>query len=339
MEPIKTGILAYGMSGRLFHAPFVATNPGFELYAVTERNKKTATERYPDVKSYNSVDELLQDEAVELVIINTPNNTHYEFAKKALEAGKHILVEKPFATSSAEAKEVFDLGRQMGKKVMAYQNRRWDSDFQSLKNVIEGGELGKLIEVELRFDRYKREPGPKAFKETPVPGSGISFDLGPHLLDQAISLFGKPLKAFKITGTNRPGSKVDDYLSVHLIYPEGLNVYVAASLLCAEPLPSFVAHGVNGSYLKNRTDVQEAQLDKEILPTDEQYGIEPDGSEGKLTIVDESGRRSTEYLTALPANYSRLFDAVCKYIRDDEPFPVTEEDIDCQLEILESADA
>lgn len=338
MKPIKTGILAYGMSGRLFHAPFVAAHPGFELYAVTERNKKAAKERYPEVKSYNSIEDLLGDEAVEVVIINTPNNTHYDFAKKALQAGKHILVEKPFTTSSAEAREIFDLGKKMGKQVMAYQNRRWDSDFQSLKKVIENGTLGKLIEVQLRFDRYKREPGLKAFKETPLPGSGISFDLGPHLLDQAISLFGKPLKAFKTTGRNRPGSQVDDYLFVHMIYPEGLNVYVTGSLLCAEPVPSFAAHGVNGSYLKNRTDVQEAQLDKEILPTDEQYGIEPDGSEGKLTIVNDRGQRNTEYVTALPANYINLFDAVYNSIRKEKPFPVKDEDVICQLEILESDD-
>jgi scyllo-inositol 2-dehydrogenase (NADP+) len=237
-DQIVTGILSYGMSGRLFHAPFVDTHNGFNLYAVTERSQKKAIERYPEIKSYDSVDELLNDPKIELVIVNTPNNTHYEFAKKALEAGKHVLVEKPFAASSAEAKELFDLGRKMNKHVLVYQNRRWDTDFQSVKTAVESGKLGKLIELHFRFDRYRKEISPKAFKENPFPASGIGFDLGPHLLDQVISLFGRPLKWTKTSGSFRPGSIVDDYMNVHLLYPEGLNVYVTANLLTAHPLPS-----------------------------------------------------------------------------------------------------
>lgn len=336
MKPIQTGILSYGMSGRLFHAPFVEANPAFNLYAVTERSKKSARERYPDVKSFDTVEALINDDIVELVIVNTPSNTHFEFAKKALQAGKHVLVEKPFAPTAAEAKELFELARKQGCKIMPYQNRRWDSDFQSLKKVIEGGSLGKLIEVNLRFDRYKKEIGPKTFKETPVPASGITFDLGPHLLDQALSLFGKPSKYFKTTGANRPGSQVDDYLFIHLIYPNNLNVFITASLLCAEPVPSLIAHGSLGSYLKNRSDVQESQLEKEVLPTNIEYGIEPDGSEGTLTAVDEHGKKQTEYVTVLPGNYNGLFEAVCEAIRSDKPYPITEEQIICQLEILSS---
>lgn len=334
-DQIVTGILSYGMSGRLFHAPFVETNKSFSFYAVTERTEKKVNARYPNVISYNSVDELLQDPKIELVIVNTPNNTHYEYSKKALQAGKHVLVEKPFASTSAEAKDLFDLAREVGKKIMVYQNRRWDSDFQCVKSAVKGGKLGKLIEVHFRFDRYRREISKKAFKENPLPASGLSYDLGPHLLDQAISLFGKPLKWVKTLGAFRPESLVDDFVHIHLFYPEGLNVFITGSLLTAHPLPSFVIHGTNGSYIKDRTDIQEEQLNQEISPTDKVYGIEPDGKEGVLVTIDSNGNKSVKYNTALKGNYSRLFDAVYSQIRKGEPYPVKEEEVLWQLEILE----
>ncbi|WP_207425407.1 Gfo/Idh/MocA family oxidoreductase [Pedobacter sp. SYSU D00535] len=333
---IVTGILSYGMSGRVFHAPFIDTHAGFKLHAVTERSQKRAVERYPDIISYNSVEELLADEAIELVIVNTPNHTHFEYAKKALEAKKHVLVEKPFAASSAEAEELFQLGRKNGCKVLVYQNRRWDSDFQSVKSVIESGELGRLIEVNFRFDRFKKDISHKYFKEERLPASGLLYDLGPHVLDQAISIFGRPLSYTKTLGTFRPGSQVDDYFHLHLKYPEGLNVFITSGLLITHPVPSYVVHGTRGSYLKKRTDVQEEQLEKAMSPLDPDYGIEPDGSEGLLATLNDAGQKSLEYKTALKGNYSRLFDAVHQCIRDDQAFPVSEEDILCQLQILEN---
>lgn len=332
---IVTGILSYGMSGRLFHAPFIETHPEFELYAVTERNEKKANSRYPHIISYNSVDELLQDPKIELVIVNTPNNTHYEFARKALEAGKHVLVEKPFSATSAEAKELFALAKQNGKSIMPYQNRRWDTDFQSVKSIVESGAIGNLMEVHFRFDRYRREISVKAFKENPLPASGLSYDLGPHLLDQLISLFGKPVKWFKTLGRFRPETKVDDFMNVHLIFPGNLNVFVTANLLVANPLPAFVLHGTLGSFVKRRTDVQEEQLDKGVSPLHPDFGIEPDGSEGVLTTIAENGKWDIENKTSLKGNYSHLFDAVFEQIRNNVSFPVKEEEIIWQLEILE----
>ncbi|MBC7915344.1 MAG: Gfo/Idh/MocA family oxidoreductase, partial [Pyrinomonadaceae bacterium] len=286
---------------------------------------------------YDSVDQLLNDPAIDLVIVNTPNNTHFEFAKKALEAGKHVLVEKPFAATSAEAKELFTLAKKQGKNIMAYQNRRWDTDFQSIKSVVESGLLGNLMEVHFRFDRYRREISVKGFKENPLPASGLSYDLGPHLLDQIISLFGKPLNWSKTLGIFRPDSKVDDYMNIHLIYPENLNVFITANLLVANPLPAFVLHGTKGSFIKGRTDVQEEQLDKEVSPLDNEYGVESDGSEGVLVTIDEDGNKHTEHQTALKGNYSRLFDAVYAQIRNLESYPIKEEEIIWQLEILEGA--
>lgn len=193
-KTINAGLLAYGMSGKVFHAPFLQAHSGFNLKAIVERNHKNAVNDYPNITSYNSVDELLNDEEIELVVINTPNNLHYEHSKAALSRHKHILVEKPFTATAAQAKELFELADSVGKQIFFYQNRRWDSDFTSVKKVIEGGKLGKLVEVHLRYDRYRNVIGPKAFKENPVEASGLLYDLGPHLLDQVICLFGKPLK-------------------------------------------------------------------------------------------------------------------------------------------------
>ena len=334
-KSIVTGILSYGMSGRVFHAPFINQKARFELRAVVERHEKRAQQRYPHVISYDTVDDLLNDDAIELVIINTPNNTHVDYAIQALKAGKHILVEKPFAPTSEEAKKVFDLGRQVGKHVMVFQNRRWDSDFKLLKRVVDRKVVGDPIELHVRFDRYRPEKSLKVFKEQKLPASGVSYDLGPHLLDQVISLFGKPTKSMKILTTHRKDSEVDDFATLVLSYPKGLTVFVHAGLLVANPLPAYVLHGTKGSFQKVRGDVQEDQLQAGILPKDPGYGIEPPGKEGLITVMKSNGDREIRYREALKGDYNDLFNAVYAQIRRDEPFPVKEEEIFWQLEILE----
>lgn len=333
---ITTGMLAYGMSGKLFQGPFIEAHPGFRLYAVTERNAKNAEKDFPNIISYNSTDELIADEKIELVVINTPNNTHYELSKKALKAGKHILVEKPFAATVEEAKEIFSLAKSVGKKVFVFQSRRWDSDYNSVKEVIDSGKLGKLSEVHFRYDRYKAAIGVKSFKEELVPATGLQYDLGPHLLDQVINLFGKPLSFHKILGKNRPNTKVDDYFSIHLAYPDNVNVFVYSSMLVVDALPAFVVHGHSGSFIKERSDIQEEQLLKGIKPTDAGFGIEARGKEGKLTLIDESGERTQELLIAEGASYISLFEDVYQSLVHGKTFPVTEEQILIQLEILEA---
>ena len=335
-SPIITGLMAYGMSGRVFHAPFVELHPGFELKAVVERHEKKAKADLPGVISYNSTDELVNDAAIELIIVNTPPHTHFELAKKALEAGKHVLVEKPIATTSTEVKELYSLAHQMNRQLLVYQNRRWDSDFVSMKKVIESGRLGELIEVHFRFDRYKTTLSPKKFKETKdLPGNGLVYDLGPHLIDQAISLFGKPLSFKKTTGIYRENSEVPDYFHFHLSYPHQLNVYLTSGLLIAQPTPSFVAHGTLGSYLKNRVDTQEEQLDNGIWPNADGYGIEPKGEEGILVTFDDAGNKRTEHIPSEKGNYMQLFDTVYHTIRDGTLYPITAEHIAWQMELLE----
>jgi len=335
--PIKAGLLAYGMSGRVFHAPFINAHTGFELTAVVERHEKKAAVRYPGIISYDRTEEFLDDSQIELIIVNTPNNTHFALAKQALQAGKHVLVEKPIAATVAEVKELYDLARQVNKHLMVYQNRRWDSDFLSVKEIIESGKLGELIEVHFRFDRYKATLSPKQFKETKsMAPNGLAYDLGPHLVDQAISLFGRPLKFTKTTATYREGSEVDDYFHFHLSYPHNLNVYLTSCLLIAQPLPSFIVHGSLGSYIKDRVDVQEAQLDKSILPTDPTYGIEPEGSESKLVTIGFDGQKNIEVIQSYKGQYIQLFEAVYQAIRNNALYPITEEHIAWQIELLQA---
>jgi predicted dehydrogenase len=335
---IQTGLLAYGMSGKVFHAPFLAGHPGFSLRAITERHHKQAQQDYPDILSYDTVEALLQDPEIELVVVNTPSNTHFDLARQALEAGKHVLIEKPLATSSAEVLALEELGQRMNRHVLAYQNRRWDSDFQSVKQVIESGQLGQLIEVHFRYDRYKMALNTKAFKETPIPGSGLVYDLGPHLIDQAISLFGKPLYSRKTTGMFRSDSQVVDYFTFHLHYPKSLQVFLTSSLLVAQPQASFVLHGTQGSFSKARTDVQEAQLQQKIALQNAAYGLEAPGQEGILTLAAADGQFTTRSYPASKGDYTHLFEAVYQTIRHGVPYPIRMEEIRWQSELLEQAD-
>lgn len=335
-QPIKTGILAFGMSGKVFHAPFLNAHAGFSLDAVAERHEKKAAQFYPNIKSYDTLEEVIYHPELELIVVNTPNYTHFELAKQVLKAGKHVLIEKPIAATAAEAKELFDLGREVNREVMVYQNRRWDSDFLAIKEVLEMNYLGKLIEVHFRFDRWRPEIGPKAFKEKPMPASGILYDLGPHLLDQIISLFGKPIEFSKTLGSFRHQTEVPDCTSIHLQYHENLNVFLHANLLVAKPLPAFVLHGTRGSLIKQRADVQETQLVQGMSPLDESYGLEEPGMEGELTYINpDTEKMETKVVPSVKGDFMAIFDAVYHTIRERKPFPITEEDILTQLTIIE----
>ncbi|MCC2545620.1 Gfo/Idh/MocA family oxidoreductase [Hymenobacter sp. BT175] len=334
-SPIQAGLLAYGMSGQIFQAPFLAAHPGFTLRAVTERHQQRAANDYPGIISYPSVEALLADEEIELVVVNTPSNTHVELATQALRAGKHVLIEKPVAATVAELQGLYDLGRTQNRQVLAYQNRRWDSDFQAVRAVVESGQLGQLIEVHFRYDRYRPVLNPKPFKETPGPGSGLLYDLGPHLIDQVISLFGRPLAVHKVQGAYRPETRVDDFFTLHLRYPGALNVFVSSSLLVAQPLPAFVLHGTRGSFVKARADVQEGQLQQGLAPTAAEYGHEDPAHAGSLTLADAGGQLHTQPVPGRRGDYQGLFEAVYQAIRHQQPYPIREEELRWQLELLE----
>lgn len=332
---IETGLLAYGMSGRIFHAPFLAAHPCFRLRAVVERHDPQAAQQYPGVRSYLNVDDLLADPALELIIVNTPTATHFELACQALRAGKHVLIEKPVTLSAAQARALWALAAQEGRQVFAYQNRRYDADFLAVRRVLASGRLGQVFEATFRFDRYKSALSPKRFKETPGPGAGLLNDLGPHVLDQVISLWGRPLRARKTLGYYRKGTQVDDYFSLDLTYPEGLQVRVAGGLLVADPQPAFVLHGTRGSFQQPRADGQEAQLLAGRSPADPDFDAPLPDSAGRLTWVDGAGERHTTQELANRSNYLMLFEDVYQSLRNGHPYPVSADEICWQSELLE----
>jgi|TARA_B110000305_G_C19432663_1_gene637099 predicted dehydrogenase len=335
-KTVKTGILSFGMSGKLFHAPFFEENDNFELTAIVERTKKNAQEEYPTIKSYDSVNEILADPSIELIVINTPNGTHFEYAMQALRAKKHVLVEKPFTVTSAQAKQLFEEGKKNNCFAMPYQNRRYDSDLLAVKEILDSGKLGELVEAHIRYDRYNIEIGTKPAKEHDIPGSGLFYNLGPHIIDATIALFGIPVKWTKTLGKHRPNTLVDDYAHVHLQYPDDLNVYITASLMVAEERPAFVLNGTKGSFAKMRSDIQESQLKLNMKPNDLYFGIEAENMKGKLTTISSEGIKTKEEITSKRSSYRHILEDVYQSIREGKPYPVTEEHIITQLEILEA---
>jgi predicted dehydrogenase len=331
---IKTGILSFGMSGSLFHCPFLNVHTGFELRGIVERHIKKAHLIYPSIISYNSINDIINDSEIELVVINTPSLTHFEFALKAIKAKKHILVEKPFTVTSKQAEILYLEAKKNNCFVMPYQNRRYDSDFLSVKKIVESGKLGSLIEVHFRYDRYKYEISNNAVKEFDLPGNGLLYNLGAHVIDAAITLFGIPKKWSKVKRKIRPNTQIDDYASVHLEFENGLQVFTTVSLLVADAQASFVLHGTRGSYIKSRCDVQEAQLQSGMSITDASYGVEAVNKEGVLTIID-NGISHKEKIESEKSSYLNIFEDVYQTIRNNALYPVTEAQIIKQIEILE----
>ncbi|WP_281336726.1 Gfo/Idh/MocA family oxidoreductase [Flavobacterium eburneipallidum] len=335
MKKINTALLSYGMSGKVFHAPFIALHPGFELLGSWERSKKLIQEDYPEVKSYETLESVLEDKSIDLVIVNTPNSTHFEYTKKVLLAGKHALVEKAFTTTVAEAQELNALAKEKGLKLTVFQNRRWDSDFKTVKKIFDEGVLGEIVEAEFHFDRYNPILSPKAHKEIASAGSGVLKDLGPHIIDQALSLFGLPNAVFADIRITREHSIVDDYLDI-LLYYSDFRVRLKAGFFVREPNPSYVIHGKKGSFLKSRGDVQEDELKLGKKPNLTTWGFEQEGYEGLLhTEVD--GKIIREKVPTLRGNYYHFFDGLYQAIANHAPEPVTAQDGVHTLQIIEAA--
>ncbi len=335
MQKIKTALLSYGMSGKVFHAPFLELHPGFELIGSWERTKKLIQEDYPEVKSYSNLESILQDKSIDLVVVNTPIDTHFEYAKKVLLAGKHAIVEKAFTSTVAEAEELLALAKEKGLKLSVFQNRRWDSDFKTVKKILDEKLLGEIVEAEFHFDRYNPILSPKVHKETINSGSGIMKDLGPHIIDQALYLFGFPTAVFADIRITREFSVVDDYLDILLYYPN-LRVRLKAGFFVREPNPSYVIHGKKGSFLKTRGDVQEDELKLDKKPNLSTWGTEKEGNEGLLhTEID--GKIIREKTPTIQGNYYDFFAGVYQAIVHDKPEPVTAQDGVNVMRIIEAA--
>lgn len=334
MNKIRTALLAYGMSGKVFHAPFLTLHPGFELTGAWERSTKKIRQDYPDVQSYASLNELLNDD-IELVVVNTPVATHYEYAKQVLLAGKHALVEKSFTATVAEAEELKAIADEKGLKLCVYHNRRWDSDFLTVKAIVNQNLLGDVVEAEFRFDRYNPSLSPKAHKEENNAGSGVLKDLGSHIIDQAVHLFGFPQAVFADIRVTRENSQVDDLFEVLLYYPDK-RVRLRSGFFFREAVPAYAVHGRTGSVLKQRGDVQEDELKAGKSPSFESWGVEPEDMMGLLHI-EKNGEVIRGLVDTLPGNYYMLFDGLHKAITEDKEEPVTADEGIKVMKIIEAA--
>jgi len=308
------------MSGKLFHAPFIEAHPGFKLSAIVERHLQDSKERYPDTKLYRSVEELCADGEIDLIVVNTPNHFHFPQGKLVLEAGKHLIVEKPFTLTAQEGEELASLAKSKNLFISVYQNRRYDGDFRAVKNVLQQNLLGELREVEIRYDRYRPDPGGKQHKEGKLPGAGILFDLSPHLVDQAIQFFGFPKALIADVWSMRNNVIAPDYFELLLFY-EKLRVRLIATCIARESTYAYTLHGMKGSFFQQRSDLQEQQLQMGIKPSLETW-CPPLSSADGLLHTEVNGERIKKEMTSTPGNYMGYYNDVYKALTENGPNPV-----------------
>jgi predicted dehydrogenase len=323
------------MSGKLFHAPFIQNHPGYELTAIVERHNEESRQRYPKSKLYRSVEELIADESIQLVIINTPTHLHFENAIAALQAGKNIVVEKPFSVSVKRAEEITRLAKSKNLFISIYQNRRYDGDYHAVKEVIDKKLLGELREVEIHYDRYRPAGTGKAHKEGDLPGAGIIYDLSPHLVDQALQLFGWPMAIYGDVWKMRDDVIANDYFEMLLYYPK-MRVRLKATCVAREAIPAYILHGMKGSFIQQRSDLQEIQLNAGATPSLQSWCPPPDHPDG-LLHTEVNGEVIRKELTSIPGNYMYYYDDVYKALTGQAPNPVSAEDGIKTIKIIEAA--
>jgi scyllo-inositol 2-dehydrogenase (NADP+) len=279
---MRVGLIGYGMAGQVFHAPVIAAVPGLRLAKVVERRGETSRQRYPWIEVVREAAALFEDEAIELIVVATPNASHYDLTRQALLAGKHVVVDKPFTLTSEQARQLIELARQQNRVLSVFQNRRWDGDFQTVRQIVRQGCLGRLVEYESHFDRFRNYFSPeRAWREEGGPGSGVLFDLGSHLIDQAQVLFGLPQMLTADIRSQREAGKADDQFELILHYDQ-LKVTLKAGLLVREPGPRFALHGTEGSFVKYGVDPQEEALKRGLSPGEPDWGLEPKEQWGTL---------------------------------------------------------
>lgn len=284
---IRTGIIGFGLSGRVFHAPFIDVVDGYELTKISTSNSnsiKLIGERYPKTVIVPDASAIINDPDIDLVIVTSPNTDHARWAREALLAGKHAVVEKPFTIDVAEADDLIEISKKQNKILTVYHNRRFTSDTKTVKKLLDSGMLGEICEYETHFDRFRPEARPTgAWREQPLPGSGIFYDLGSHLVDQSLYFFGMPNAVTANIGTQRSWAKADDKFDVRLHYPT-FTATLKSGMICKIPGPTYLIHGMNGSFIKYGLDVQEDTLNKGAIPQGADWGREPENIWGTINI-------------------------------------------------------
>jgi len=310
---IEVGLIGFGLAGRAFHAPVIRAVPGLHLAAILQRTGTEAAEKYPDVRIVQSLDELLSISEIHLIVIATPNETHYSFARQCLEAGRDVVVDKPFTTSLEEAVSLVQFAKDANRLLTVYQNRRYDGDFQAVRQLLEVGTLGRIVRFETSYDRFRPQLKPGAWREAARPGSGILFDIAPHLIDHALVLFGLPEAVTADVRAERENAAADDAFDITLHYSHGMRAVLRSSILAAAPRPRFVLFGTQASFVKQTFDPQEANLRRGFIPKDTAWGAEPEENWGVLTVPS---RDLFERRRIPPANcdyrdyYSNVRDAI-----------------------------
>lgn len=320
MNPIKTALLSYGMSGEIFHAPLLNVDPRFSLTTVLQRNSDKAKLRYPDIKIVRHINEVLDDPNIELVVINTPNESHFQYTVDALETGKHVIVEKPFTVTVEESDKLIELAMKKDRILTVFQNRRWDGDFMTVKEIIENRWVGKIAEFELHYDRYRNYIEANTWKEEEGPGTGILYNLGSHMLDQVVMLFGMPNEVDARVGIQRPNGRVEDFYDIRMQYND-FHAIVKSSYLVRESTPRYILHGTEGSFIKYGIDPQEQALKDGKIPGSPGWGSEGKELWGKLNTTI-GGLHFEGVVETMAGNYSEFYKSVYESIRNGKSLSV-----------------
>ena len=314
---IDVGLVGFGFAGRVFHAPVIGAVEGLRLTTIVQRS--VAPDAPPaGVEFVRTVDALLE-RAIDLVVIATPNESHHPIARQCLSAGRHVVIDKPFATTAAEARDLIQLAHARERVLSVYHNRRFVGDFVTLQQLLARGALGRVAAYEAHFDRFRPELRPGAWREQARPGSGVWFDLGPHLLDQALVLFGTPQAISADIRSERAGAQADDAFDVTLHYPT-MRALLRASMLSAAPGPTFAVHGTGGSFVKFGADPQEAALRAGHTPAEPDWDMEDPALYGTLTTPEGTRRVPT-----IPSSFTRYYENVRDAILGAAPLAVTPE--------------
>lgn len=348
-SPINVAVLGFGLAGRVFHAPFVSAVPGLRLHTIVQRHGDEAATAYPEattgVRIARSASDVFADPAIDLVVVGTPNETHFTLAQAALHAGKHVVVDKPLATSGDEIVSLIRLAQAQNLLLAPFHNRRWDGDFLTTQQMLSAGTLGRLVTFASRFDRFRPVTRSHAWKESDHPGNGLLFDLGPHLVDQALALFGTPLSLTASVRHEREGTAIEDAFDLTLAFPNGLRALLGATVIAAEPAPRFLLHGTSGSYRKFGVDPQEPALVAGArvpsIGSAEPWLREPETSFGQLALCPDPVRApSTLTYTrpeTQPGDYRGFYRNVLAAIRSAEPLTVRPIDAWRAVRVLELA--
>jgi scyllo-inositol 2-dehydrogenase (NADP+) len=313
---VRVGLIGFGLAGQAFHAPVIRGVPGMELACILERHTDNAKKRYREVRIARTLDEMLSDKTITVIVVATPNDTHFSYTKACLEADRDVVIDKPLTPTMAEAEELVSLANKRGRLITVYQDRRWDGAFLTVKKLVSSGLLGSVVEYEARFDRFRLDAKPGAWREVPdFPAAGVLWDLGPHLIDGALVLFGEPETISASALMQRASSKVDDSFDVIMQYPR-LRVTLRARIIAYAPSHHLLVHGTQGSFVKYGMDPQEEILRSEHCPDGldwgKNWGLEPKDKWGTLTRVGEDPRKVETERGDYRGFYANVRDAVEK---------------------------